>query len=93
VLALADKSNRDNPKSIVPALREAGVEVLVDDAHKIAHNKLMLVDGRTVLTGSFNFTVSAENDFAENALILHSAELAAIYMENFRTHLEHSALK
>ena len=91
VLALVDKSNRENPRSIMPALREAGVEVLVDDQHTIAHNKLMLVDGRTVLTGSFNFTVSAEKDYAENILILHSPELAAIYLENFRVHLEHSA--
>ncbi|WP_243366490.1 phospholipase D family protein [Fundidesulfovibrio soli] len=93
VLALVDKSNRENPRSIAPALREAGVEVLVDDQHAIAHNKLMLVDGRTVLTGSFNFTASAEKDFAENVLILHSPELAAIYLENFRAHLEHSARK
>jgi phosphatidylserine/phosphatidylglycerophosphate/cardiolipin synthase-like enzyme len=34
---------------------------MIDSARNIAHNKVMIVDGQTVITGSFNFTTSAED--------------------------------
>src|SRR5688500_11236686 len=48
----------------------AGLEVWEDRRHKEAHNKVMLVDGHTVITGSFNFTMAAELWNAENVLII-----------------------
>ena len=50
----------------------------------------MVVDGRTVITGSFNFTNAAERHNAENLLMLRSPELAAVYTANWNAHLEHS---
>lgn len=50
----------------------------------------MVIDSSTVITGSFNFTKSAEEDNAENLLIIHSPELAAKYIENWKKHAEHS---
>jgi phosphatidylserine/phosphatidylglycerophosphate/cardiolipin synthase-like enzyme len=43
-----------------------------------------------VITGSFNFTNAAEEKNAENLLIIQSRELAGIYVDNLRKHLEHS---
>jgi phosphatidylserine/phosphatidylglycerophosphate/cardiolipin synthase-like enzyme len=43
----------------------------------------MIINGETVITGSFNFTASAQCCNAENLLILHSPELAAAYAANF----------
>jgi len=34
--------------------------VKIDVIHAIAHNKIMIIDGETVITGSFNFTKAAE---------------------------------
>jgi hypothetical protein len=48
-------------------------------AHGIAHNKVMIIDGKTVITGSFNFTKAAEEKNAENVLITHDAALAQRY--------------
>ena len=60
-------------------------------AHKIAHNKVMIIDGQTVITGSFNFTKSAEEGNAENLLVINNApELAARYAANWKEHLGHS---
>ena len=36
-------------------LAHAGVPTLIDSEHAIAHNKVMVVDGETVITGAFNF--------------------------------------
>lgn len=68
-----------------------GVPVLLDARHAVAHNKVILIDGRVLITGSFNFTRAAEEDNAENLLILRDQpKLQSAYEDNFRKHLEHS---
>jgi len=68
-----------------------GVPVFVDGEHQIAHNKAMVIDGATVITGSVNFTRSAEESNAENLLVIRSVENAAKYEKNYQGHLAHSA--
>jgi len=63
---------------------------LIDGVHAIAHNKVMIIDGQTVITGSFNFTTAAERQNAENLLVVRDHALAARYAENWRAHAEHS---
>ncbi len=72
------------------ACAAAGCQVFVDSRHKIAHNKIILIDRRIVITGSFNFSDNAETSNAENLLIIDSPALAARYLENFQLHLLHS---
>ena len=43
-----------------------GIPTKIDALHAIAHNKIVIVDGAVVVTGSFNFTKQAENNNAEN---------------------------
>jgi len=69
---------------------DAGIPVYIDSAHQIAHNKIMIIDRATVITGSFNFTRTAEEKNAENLLVIPSKELAAKYLENWQKHSEHS---
>ena len=66
------------------------IPTFIDDAHAIAHNKVMIIDGKIVITGSFNFTKAAETKNAENLLILESPELAKLYSQNWNHHREHS---
>ena len=82
VQVILDKSQRTEKYSSADFLVHAGVPVLIDEKHKIAHNKIMIIDGQTVITGSFNFTKSAEQDNAENLLILRSKDLADKYVAN-----------
>jgi phosphatidylserine/phosphatidylglycerophosphate/cardiolipin synthase-like enzyme len=56
--------------------RQFKAELLIDAEHRIAHNKVMVIDGQTVIAGSFNFTKSAETRDAENLLVIRSPELA-----------------
>jgi phosphatidylserine/phosphatidylglycerophosphate/cardiolipin synthase-like enzyme len=50
----------------------------------------MIIDQETVITGSFNFTKAADEKNAENLRIIKSRELAGIYIDNWKKHLEHS---
>jgi phosphatidylserine/phosphatidylglycerophosphate/cardiolipin synthase-like enzyme len=69
----------------------AGIPTWVDGAHSIAHNKVMVIDGETVVTGSFNFTKAAEEHNAENLLVIHQTpELARLYADNWEVHRGHS---
>ena len=63
---------------------------MIDPAHAIAHNKIMIIDGETVITGSFNFTKAAEKRNAENLLIIHDKDLEGRYIENWKNHAGHS---
>ena len=56
----------------------------------IAINKVMVIDGTTVLTGSFNFTKAAEEHSAENLLVIHDPALAEKYAANWKVHADHS---
>jgi phosphatidylserine/phosphatidylglycerophosphate/cardiolipin synthase-like enzyme len=64
---------------------------LIDDKHAIAHSKVMVIDSATILTGSFNFTKAAEEQNAENLLVIKDAyELVRLYETNIATHAAHS---
>jgi phosphatidylserine/phosphatidylglycerophosphate/cardiolipin synthase-like enzyme len=56
----------------------------------IAHNKVIIIDGETVITGSFNFTKAAEENNAENLLVIHDKKLAERYTKNWDEHAKHS---
>lgn len=90
VAVILDKNKSAEKYSDLPALLAAGVDTWIDGAHQIAHNKIMIIDGETVITGSFNFTWSAETQNAENLLVIRDKALAARYEGNFQEHLEHS---
>ena len=90
VEAILDKSQRTEHYSAADFLAHMGVTTYIDAAHAIAHNKIIIIDERTVITGSFNFTKAAEEKNAENLLILRDASLAARYHDNWNAHKEHS---
>ena len=90
VQAIFDKSQRTEKYSSADFVLHAGIPISIDAEHAIAHNKVMVIDGQTVITGSFNFTTAAEEHNAENLLILRSPELAERYAANWEAHLGHS---
>jgi phosphatidylserine/phosphatidylglycerophosphate/cardiolipin synthase-like enzyme len=90
VIVLLDHSNELETYSELGELEQHGLEVWIDAQHAIAHNKIMIIDGRTVITGSFNFTRQAEHSNAENLLIIRDhRDLAELYRTNFHSHRGH----
>lgn len=90
VEVVLDKSQRTEKYSSADFIAHAGIPTRIDDKHAIAHNKIMIIDGRTVITGSFNFTKAAEEHNAENLLVIRDPALAETYAANWRVHAEHS---
>ncbi|MEI6519831.1 MAG: phospholipase D family protein [bacterium] len=90
VQVILDKSQRTANYSSADFVAHAGMPTYIDAEHAIAHNKIIIIDNQTVITGSFNFTKAAESKNAENLLILKDAELAKSYLANWQKHLEHS---
>lgn len=50
----------------------------------------MIIDGETVITGSFNFTKAVEENNAENILVIHDKKLASANTKNWLEHEKHS---
>jgi phosphatidylserine/phosphatidylglycerophosphate/cardiolipin synthase-like enzyme len=91
VEVILDHSNEKEKYTDLPFFLEQGLHPLIDAEHAIAHNKVMVIDGRTVLTGSFNFTHQAEQENAENLLVIKGhPELVRAYRENFAHHKGHA---
>lgn len=92
VRVLADaRQHADTPASLLPKLVKAGIPVWLEDRYRHAHNKVMLIDvysqSPIIVTGSYNFTWSAQHRNAENLLIIrgHSA-IADRYAKNWARH-------
>jgi len=90
VEVILDKSQRTDQYSSATFLYNQGIAVKIDAQHAIAHNKIMIIDGETVITGSFNFTKAAEEKNAENLLVIHDKKLAEQYTKNWQEHDRHS---
>jgi phosphatidylserine/phosphatidylglycerophosphate/cardiolipin synthase-like enzyme len=91
VTLLIDKITAHQKGEGVDACAHAGIAVAIDNRPRIAHNKVMVIDGNTVLTGSFNWSTNAEVANAENLLVVHSRALAMAYAANFARRLAVSA--
>ena len=90
VQVLLDAKSESTNQYVLALFKEQGVTVRHDGAHAIAHNKVIVIDSQVVVTGSFNFTNSAETRNAENLLILSGASLAQAYRENWLSHWAHA---
>jgi phosphatidylserine/phosphatidylglycerophosphate/cardiolipin synthase-like enzyme len=90
VRVILDESQRTEKYSSADFVAHAGIPVWIDAKHAIAHNKVMVIDGQVVITGSFNFTKAAEEKNAENLLVIRDRSLAGKYAANWAKHAAHS---
>jgi phosphatidylserine/phosphatidylglycerophosphate/cardiolipin synthase-like enzyme len=65
--------------ALLARLREAGVSVAVSRSPRLLHDKFGVVDGRWVISGSFNWTTTAERRNRENLLIFDCPGLASLF--------------
>lgn len=87
---IIDHALTPRERAIIPQLHAAGVRVWIDAAHQIMHHKFCVIDQKTTLTGSMNWTTQAEDDHAENVVIIVDPTLAWRYIHNAETHIKHS---
>lgn len=90
VKVILDKSRKSGKYSEADFMVNHNLDVRIDSYHAIAHDKIMVMDGCIVISGSFNFSKKAEESNAENVLIIRDEKLAGKYADNWRVHWEHS---
>ena len=84
VRAILDKSQRTEKYSGATFLKNAGIPMVIDEKPAIAHSKIFIFDMHSVLTGSFNFTRSAQERNAENLMVIKGDQtLVKTYAENW----------
>lgn len=83
VRGVFEQRNAEGIGSEFGPLRDAGVEVLADGNCYTMHHKVIVIDERIVITGSYNFTSRAERTNDENLLIIEDPVLAAAYLGEF----------
>ncbi len=64
--------------------RQAGLDVYIDSNPGQMHHKIMIVDERIVIVGSYNFTNSAETRNDENLLVIYNEEIATQFLDEFK---------
>jgi phosphatidylserine/phosphatidylglycerophosphate/cardiolipin synthase-like enzyme len=92
VLVTADgEQTRGRKGSRVRELAAAGIPVWLETRYAAAHNKVMVIDAgtreATVITGSYNWTSSAQRQNAENVIIVRrNRAVADAYAANWQRH-------
>ncbi|HLD95131.1 MAG TPA: phospholipase D-like domain-containing protein [Alphaproteobacteria bacterium] len=84
VQVLLDKEHlHGKSKKTINDFKKASIEVKIEKTHGLSHNKVMIVDERLVVTGSYNFSVGAYKRNSENILLINDSQIAKSYLENF----------
>lgn len=83
VEVIIDRRQAHIKNSLVSKLIHNKVPVWVDSKVSIAHNKVIIIDGYITITGSFNFTKSANKRNSENVIIIKDERLSERYEQNW----------
>lgn len=84
---IADSSQANGQGSEIATLEQAGFNLkrMAGLNGGIMHNKYMIIDGLTLLTGSYNWSANAENNSFENAAFVQGLPVILSYQENFES--------
>jgi len=80
---LDDGQDSDSQGREFPRLQDAGIPIGVEHLNGLLHHKFAVVDGDLVITGSYNWTDSADTRNFENAVFITCKEIAASYADEF----------
>lgn len=76
---VSDATMAKSVTSAIPALKAAGIDVrLWGGNYKEAHDKVALIDGDMLITGSYNWTSLAEKSNIENMFILTGSRVSRL---------------
>ena len=83
VTIISDNDKANDRGSDIDMLSDKGINVILDNTSYHMHHKFMLVDGKALLSGSFNWTRSASEYNEENLLVTYDKELVSLYGNEF----------
>ena len=90
VQVILDRSRTEMDNTQADYIVQKDIPTFIDNKHTTAHNKVVIIDGSVVITGSFNFTEQAEEDNAENLLVIRDQRIAEKFTANWKAHAAHS---
>ena len=64
--------------------QQAGLDVLIDGNEGQMHHKVIIIDEQIVITGSYNFSRSAETRNDENLVVIDNEQIAGYFMQEFQ---------
>ena len=83
VRVITDNDKQYDGGSDVDRLRRAGIAVKVDETEHHMHHKFALLDGASLLNGSYNWTRSAGAFNEENLVVTTEPQLVATFARHF----------
>lgn len=78
-----DRSQIESSYSVSCLLVQKGIKVRISTNNYIMHNKFAIIDNRILLTGSYNWTFSANNRNDENLMVIDDPEIIEIFQNQF----------
>jgi len=91
VAVVLDAAKNSENREVAAQLARAGVPIYFDTSHGVADTRMILIDNQVIATGSFDLSDSAEQQNAENLVILRGNPQAQAACEShFQQHLQHS---
>lgn len=70
-------------QEVYDKLKEAGIDVRFDSTKKTTHNKVLIIDGKTIIIGSHNYSFAGMRYNNETSLLLRDKEKAKKLIEYF----------
>ncbi|MFM2032090.1 MAG: hypothetical protein RLZZ297_855 [Chloroflexota bacterium] len=83
VHGVMEKQNSAGTGSAYDTLLRGKVDIVVDGNCYIMHHKTIIIDDATVITGSYNFTKSAEQSNDESLIVLSDPASVAVYRDEY----------
>ena len=83
IQVVVDQSLQKYKNGLANLLAKSGIPVFVDCSVRIQHMKSVVIDDQVVITGSYNFSLAAEHDNAEDLMIIDDQPTASQYLANW----------
>ncbi len=84
VKIITDNDKRFDKGSDIRYLASLGIPVKIDLTSAHMHHKFAIIDEKILITGSYNWTVSAEKENYENIIITDNRQLVKSFLKEFK---------
>ena len=85
VRILTDNLKVSDEGSDIEYLYNSGIDIRIDRSENHMHHKFMVADGLVTITGSYNWTRSAEKYNQENVIWINDEQFSSSFLSEFET--------
>lgn len=83
ISGVIEKTGAKSRYSEYNKLRLEDIDIRLDRNKKMMHHKVIVIDGRLLITGSYNFSKNANEKNDENIIIVDNKSIAEEYLKEF----------